>query len=300
MIYNMALNPYIRLHNKTELGEQNLVEDLTIEAIKIHGVEMFYIPRSLIKRDDLFGESQYSRFGKFRMIEMYMDTTQAFEGGDTFSKFGFEIKDSVKFLVSRKRFHREVGSQRPLEGDLLFLPLNRGLFEIKFVEHENPFYQLGKLFSYQLTCELFQYSEEEFDTGVGEIDVINDETGYKVNLTLGGKFGTGSFTKGDIVYQYQDGAVTGGTSGETARAKIQSLNNRDAPSTLHLADVSGKWLSGTTASPLYLTKKDLSVYATVVGFTDTMGILDEAKNSLIEEEADDIINFSETNPFGDP
>lgn len=296
----MALNPYIRLHNKTELGEQNLVEDLTIEAIKIHGVEMFYIPRNLIKRDDLFGESRYSRFEKFRMIEMYMDTTQAFEGGDTFSKFGFEIKDSVKFLVSRKRFTRETGVQRPLEGDLLFLPLNRGLFEIKFVEHENPFYQLGKLFSYQLTCELFQYSEEKFDTGVSEIDVINDETGYKVQITLGSTYGTGSFTKGDIVYQYESGTVTGGTSGETARAKIQSLNNRVSPSILSLADISGKWVSGTTSSPLYVNKSNLSVYATVVGSNDIMGIMDEAKNKTIETEADEIINFSETNPFGDP
>jgi hypothetical protein len=296
----MALNPYIRLHNKTDLSEQNLVEDLTIEAIKIHGVEMFYIPRNMIKRDDLFGESKYSRFDKFRMIEMYMDTTQAFEGGDTFTKFGFEIRDSVKFLVSRKRFIRETGTQRPIEGDLLFLPLNRGLFEIKFVEHENPFYQLGKLFSYQLTCELFQYSEEEFETGVSDIDAINNETGYKVEITLGGIYGTGSFAKGDSVYQYANGTITGGTSGETARAKIQSLNSRESPTTLSLADVSGKWLSGTTSSPLYVTKGTTAMYGTVVGSSDQMGILDEAKNSFIQTESDTIINFTENNPFGEP
>jgi hypothetical protein len=296
----MALNPYIRVNNKTYLPEQNLVEDLTIEAIKIHGLEMYYIPRSLVKRDDLFGESKYSRFNKFRMIEMYMDTTQAFEGGDTFSKFGFEIKDSVKFTVSKKRFIRETGTQRPLEGDLLFLPLNRGLFEIKFVEHENPFYQLGKLFSYQLTCELFQYSEEEFDTGVSEIDAINDETGYKVQVTLGGIYGTGSFAKGDIVYQYSNGSVTGGTTGETARAKIQSLDRRESPTVLSLADVSGKWVSGTTAAPKYLTKTGNGLYASVVGSDELMAIRDEAKNDFIETEADDIINFNESNPFGDP
>lgn len=296
----MALNPYIRVSNKTYLPEQNLVEDLTIEAIKIHGLEMYYIPRNLVKRDDLFGESRYSRFNKFRMIEMYMDTTQAFEGGDTFTKFGFEIRDSVKFTVSKKRFIRETGTQRPLEGDLLFLPLNRGLFEIKFVEHENPFYQLGKLFSYQLTCELFQYSEEEFNTGVSEIDAINDETGYKVQVTLGGIYGTGSFAKGDIVYQYSNGSTTGGTAGETARAKIQSLDSRQSPSLLSLADVSGKWVSGTTAAPKYLIKSDTTVYATVVGSDEKLAIRSEAKNEEIETEADDIINFSESNPFGDP
>jgi hypothetical protein len=296
----MALNPYIRVSNKTYLPEQNLVEDLTIEAIKIHGLEMYYIPRNLVKRDDLFGESRYSRFNKFRMIEMYMDTTQAFEGGDTFTKFGFEIRDSVKFTVSKKRFIRETGTQRPLEGDLLFLPLNRGLFEIKFVEHENPFYQLGKLFSYQLTCELFQYSEEEFNTGVSEIDAINDETGYKVQVTLGGIYGTGSFAKGDIVHQYSNGSTTGGTAGETARAKIQSLDSRQSPSLLSLADVSGKWVSGTTAAPKYLIKSDTTVYATVVGSDEKLAIRSEAKNEEIETEADDIINFSESNPFGDP
>ena len=296
----MALNPYIRLNNQNYLPEQNLVEDLTIEAIKIHGMEMYYIPRSLVKRDDLFGESRYSKFNTFKMIEMYMDTTQAFEGGDTFTKFGFEVRDSVKFTVSRKRFIRETGMQRPLEGDLLFLPLNRGLFEIKFVEHENPFYQLGKLFSYQLTCELFQYSEEEFNTGVNEIDVINDETGYKVELTLGGVYGTGSFAKGDIVYQYQDGQVTGGTSGETARAKIQSLNSRESPTVLSLADVSGKWVSGTTSAPKYLSNANSTTYATVVGSDEQLAIRSEANNEDIETEADQIINFSESNPFGDP
>jgi len=296
----MALNPYIRLHNQNYQPEQNLVEDLTIEAIKIHGMEMFYIPRDLVSKDDFFGESKYSRFVDFKMIEMYMDTTQAFEGGDTFTKFGFEVRDSVKFTVSRKRFIRETGMQRPLEGDLLFLPLNRGLFEIKFVEHENPFYQLGKLFSYQLTCELFQYSEEEFNTGVEEIDAINDETGYKVNLTLGGAYGTGSFGKGDIVYQYQNGQVTGGTSGETARAKVQSINSGISPETLSLTNVSGKWLSGTTSAPLYVTKSGNSLYATVVGSIDKLAILDEAKNAAIEAEADEVLNFDENNPFGDP
>jgi hypothetical protein len=295
----MALNPYIRLNNQNYLPEQNLVEDLTIEAIKIHGMEMYYIPRSLVKRDDLFGESRYSKFNTFKMIEMYMDTTQAFEGGDTFTKFGFEVRDSVKFTVSRKRFIRETGMQRPLEGDLLFLPLNRGLFEIKFVEHENPFYQLGKLFSYQLTCELFQYSEEEFNTGVNEIDAINDETGYKVELTLGGVYGTGSFTKGDIVYQYQDGETTGGYEGETARAKVYLYDSGGAAPILSLTDVSGKWLYSTSSSLKYLVNKDNSLYAEVFGINDKMGIGNEAKNNEIENESLDVLNFDENNPFGE-
>jgi hypothetical protein len=123
----MALNPYIRVNSKTYVPEQSLIDELTVEAIKIYGHEMYYIPRELVTRDDLFGESKYSRFVSFKMIEMYMDTTTAFEGGDTFTKFGFEIRDSVKFTVSRRRFKRETGKDRPLEGDLLFLPISKGL-----------------------------------------------------------------------------------------------------------------------------------------------------------------------------
>jgi hypothetical protein len=297
----MALNPYIRVNSKTYQPERNLIEELTVEAIKIYGHEMYYIPRDLVKRDDLFGESRYSRFVTFKMIEMYMDTTTAFEGGDTFTKFGFEIRDSVKFTVSRKRFKRETGMDRPLEGDLLYLPISKGLFEVKFVEHENPFYQLGKLYSYQLTCELFQYSEEDFETGVPELDAINDETGFKVNLDLGGLYGGGTFAEGDLVYQHEDGAATGGTAGASARAVVFSYDSYENPNRISLSDVVGTWLSETAAgATAYIAKADNSVYAPIVGKDDTMGILDEAKNEQIETESDTVFNFDESNPFGDP
>lgn len=297
----MALNPYIRVNTKTYQPEQNLVEDLTVEAIKIYGQEMYYIPRQMVTRDDLFGESQYSRFTNFKMIEMYMDTTTAFEGGDTFTKFGFEIRDSVKFTVSKKRFKRETGMDRPLEGDLLYLPISKGLFEVKFVEHENPFYQLGKLYSYQLTCELFQYSEEDFNTGVPELDAINDETGFKVNLNLGGIYGTGSFAEGDSVYQYANGSITGSTAGASARAVVYSYEPSVTPLRISLSNVVGTWIEetekGTTA---YIAKAGVNLYAPIVSKDDTMGILDEAKNEEIETEADSVFNFDESNPFGDP
>jgi hypothetical protein len=297
----MALNPYIRTNTQTYQPERNLIDDLTIEAIKIYGQEMYYIPRNLVKRDDLFGESRYSRFTSFKMIEMYMDTTTAFEGGDTFTKFGFEIRDSVKFTVSRRRFKRETGSDRPLEGDLLFLPLSKGLFEIKFVEHENPFYQLGKLYSYQLTCELFQFSEEDFATGVPEIDAINDETGYKINLDLGVLYGGGSFAKGDSVYQYENGSATGSVTGSSARAVVYSYDSGSTPKVISLTDAVGTWVTETAkGATAYIAKNDHSIYASISGREDSMGILDEAKNDIIETEADEIINFDESNPFGDP
>ena len=297
----MALNPYIRVNTKTHLPEENLLEDLTVEAIKMFGHEIFYIPRDMVKRDDLFGESKYSRFTTFKMIEMYMDTTTAFEGGDTFTKFGFEIRDSVKYTVSKKRFKRETGMARPLEGDLLYLPLSKGLFEVKFVEHENPFYQLGKLYSYQITCELFQYSEETFDTGVPEVDTINDETGFKVNLTLGGVYGTGSFAEGDSVYQYSDGSLTGGTAGASARAMVYSYEPHINPNRISLSDVVGTWVQETVkGATAYIAKTGVNLYAPITNKDDTMGILDEAKNEEIQTEADSIFNIDEANPFGDP
>lgn len=293
----MALNPYFNKFKNQP--EQNLIEALTIEAIKIHGMEIYYLPRSMVHRDDFFGEAPYSRFSSFKMIEMYMDTTTAFEGGDTFTKFGFEIRDSVKFTVSRKRFKRETGMERPMEGDLLFLPLNNGLFEIKFVEHENPFYSLGKLLSFQLTCELFQYSEEKMDTGVPEIDVVEDINGYSITLSLGATGGTGIFTKGDTVYQYSNGSLTGSVTGADAKATVLSYD-QTSPNTIVLTDVYGKWLASSGGTTRYLTKTDNTLYRTVSGLSDTFGTFVDDTNTKIQQEADQYFNFSEKHPFGDP
>ena len=293
----MALNPYFNKFKNQP--EQNLIEDLTVEAIKIHGMEIYYLPRSMIHRDDFFGEAPYSRFSSFKMIEMYMDTTTAFEGGDTFTKFGFEIRDSVKFTVSRKRFKRETGMDRPMEGDLLFLPLNNGLFEIKFVEHENPFYSLGKLLSFQLTCELFQYSEEKMETGVPEIDVVEDINSYSITLSLGATGGTTNFGKGDLVYQYSNGSITGGYSGANAKATVLSYDQTN-PNTLILTDVFGKWVKTSGEQVKYVTKSDGSIFRVVTGIDDKFGEFVDDTNAKIQQEAEQYLNFTEKHPFGDP
>ena len=294
----MALNPYFNKFKN--LPEQNLIEDLTVEAIKIHGMEIYYLPRKMVHKDDFFGEAPYSRFSSFKMIEMYMDTTTAFEGGDTFTKFGFEIRDSVKFTVSRKRFKRETGMERPMEGDLLYLPLNKGLFEIKFVEHENPFYQLGKLLSFQLTCELFQYSEEKMNTGVPEIDVVEDINGYNITLSLGATGGTGNFTKGDTVYQFGNGAITGSVESATAKATVVSFNPND-PNTIVLSDIVGKW-SETSINKQYKITNNNSIpsYRIVTGIQDKFGDFVDDSNKQIQDEANQYFNFTEKHPFGEP
>jgi len=297
----VALNPYFNKFRN--LPEQNLIEDLTIEAIKIHGMELYYLPRTMIRKDDFFGESPYSRFSSFKMIEMYMDTTTAFEGGDTFSKFGFEIRDSVKFTASRKRFKRETNMDRPLEGDLLYLPLNRGLFEIKFVEHENPFYALGKLLSFQITCELFQYSEEKMDTGIPEIDVVEEEAGYSIILSLSGAFdGTGTFRKGDAVYQQKNGSITGSMEGASAKATVSSYDETET-NIIVLTDIIGDWkTTGLTGQSLYISKNDSTglYHRKINAITDKFGTYIGENNTGIQTEADTFLNFDEKHPFGNP
>lgn len=170
----MAVNPYFKDYSE----EQNLVEDLTIEIIKSTGRDMLYIPREKFQQDLLFGEQYGVSFKNAVPIEMYIDTPLGFPGqGDVASKFGIEIKDDFNVTVAKKRFIQEIQTRfpeitRPREGDLLFFKYAKALFEINFVEHENPFYQLGKLYTYRLTCSLFSYNEEQVRTGNTEVDSI--------------------------------------------------------------------------------------------------------------------------------
>jgi hypothetical protein len=169
--------------------EQNLIEDLVIESIKIYGIEVQYLPRTLVKEDQLFGEDVLSKFENAYPIEMYIKSVDGFQGdGDFLSKFGLEIRDEMVLTVARRRFSEEIhytdttpvneadGIGRPSEGDLIYFPLNNKIFEIKFVEHESIFYQMGSLQTYDLTLELWEYSHEQLNTGVTEIDAI--ETAY--------------------------------------------------------------------------------------------------------------------------
>lgn len=177
----MATSFYFDHHyNRTE---QNLIEDLTIEAIKLNGIDVVYIPRDSIDRDRLLGEDELARFEEKYLIEMYLETVNSFQGpGDMMAKFGLQIKDTADFIVSKRRFEEVITTlSRPREGDLIYFPLSKGLFEINFTEHENPFYNIGKLHSYKLTCELFTFNNEEFNTGIDVLDRIEiDHSNEKV------------------------------------------------------------------------------------------------------------------------
>jgi len=167
--------------------EQLLIEDLVIESIKIYGLDCWYVPKKLIAKDKIYGEDSLSEYNKSYMVEMYVKNVEGFAGeGDFLSKFNVEIRDQITLTIARRTFENEVqyfefGYTRPREGDLIFLPLNNKVFQIKFVEHEPVFYQMGALQMYDLKCELFEYSNEIMNTGFQAIDDLESNYSDTMN-----------------------------------------------------------------------------------------------------------------------
>jgi len=169
----MATNFYF--NNFSASGEQALIENLIIESIKIHGVDNYYIPRKIINRDNAFREQEFSEFGEAILVEMYIRNVDGFEGdGEFLSKFGVEVRDQITFSIAMRVFENEVGSvlrrDRPVESDLIWFPFTKALYQIKYVNKKPVFYQLGALQFYDVVCELFEYSNEVFNTGIDAID----------------------------------------------------------------------------------------------------------------------------------
>lgn len=171
----MVKNLYFENYNNSM--EQNLIEDLIIESIRMYGIELFYIPRTVIARDNILNEDDLSRFDSAHLIEMYIKNVDSFEGeGDFLSKFGLQIRDSMTLSVAQRIYNQEISEEldrsynRPAEGDLIYFPLNKKIFEVMHVEHESIFYQMGALQTYDLRVELFEFSGERFNTGIEEID----------------------------------------------------------------------------------------------------------------------------------
>jgi len=191
----MALNPFFLQGSSSE---QRLVQSLINEQLKMYGVEVTYIPRKLINVDNIFTEVESSKFDDNYSIEAYVNTYEGYAGGgDILTKFGMSLKDEVTLTISKERFEDFISpflaaepdsevplSTRPREGDLIYFPLGQRLFEVKFVEHEDPFYQLGKNYVYQLKCELFEYEDEVIDTSIDDIDRQIEDEGYITTLKL--------------------------------------------------------------------------------------------------------------------
>ena len=292
----MAINKYFVNYNSKY--EQNLLEDLVVETIKIHGLDMYYIPRELVDRENIFGDDPISNFRQHFIIEMYIQSVDGFEGdGDIIGKFGLEIRDSATLIVSKKRFQNVTDKFRPLEGDLIYFPLSKKFFEIKFVEHENPFYQLGKNYVYSLSVELFQFSEEEIFTQIEEIDSAIDKKEYSLSLTLSSVFGSSSnaYAKGDTVYQYHDGTTNGSLTGSNATGVVLSY---ESP-TLTLQNITGVWKKSVTGSTYYAIKSDGLYYGVVGSKVDSVEESEFNDNEFISDTSDNFLDFSENNPFGD-
>ena len=298
-------------------SEQNLYEDLIIESLRIYGQDVYYIPRTLVNRDDILNEDPASKFDDAYLLEMYIENTEGFEGsGDLYSKFGLEIRDECTFIVSRRRWETRVGifsdnvvDPRPQEGDLIFLPMTNSFFEISYVEDDSPFYQLSNLPVYRMQCNLFEYNDEDFDTGIVEVDDKSSQSAYQVamDVTI---TGGNHFEVGEIVEQTLTAA-----DGDTPAVKVfgevlQRTKTSDILSKIWVGHIGA---SGTTEA------KDFSINGTITGrtnsytgtiatiysdLTDTTGqawASDEAAQNVdFEISADGFIDFSESNPFGDP
>lgn len=171
----MPTNHYFGEHRRA--SEQRLLESLTRQAIQIKGQDMYYIPKEVVSKDEFFNESLQTIFERAYLLDFYIASVQGFEGqGDFLKQWGLQINDTATLEVSKIQFEKYVCPlKHPREGDLIYFPLSGGLFEITFVEHENPFYQLGKNYKYVLTVELFKYGQEDFNTGVDLIDDIADQ-----------------------------------------------------------------------------------------------------------------------------
>jgi hypothetical protein len=289
-------------------NEQYLVEDLIIESLKIYGQEFFYIPRKLVSKDNILGEDRLSEFKASFPIEMYFENIDSFDGQGAFiQKFGLMMEQSATLVVARRRWDQLVGRfkittipERPCEGDLIYFPLTKGLFEIKFVKHQDPFYQLGKLYVYKLQVELFQYSSERIDTGVAEVDVFESIKTFSTNTTR------------NITGMVTSVIVTSGGSGYTSAPTVNFESSSGygaiATAVLGTGSASDKVVSVNVSEggsryqiPPIVTFTGgggVGATATAVIDIDIDKVSSYGDNNSFKEEAEDIV-FNENNPFGE-
>ena len=274
-------------------NDQELLHSLVTESIQVTGYDVNYIPRTLVNEDTILGEDSISEYKDAYSVEMYIKSVDGFEGeGDLVSKFGLEVRDQIIFSMSRRAWEGLDIGVRPKEGDLIYFGLTSKLFQILFVEHETPFYQAGALPTFDLTCELFTYSDEAMDTGVDEIDVVEQKQSFVRTFELSSVSGT--FTEGET--------VTGGTSaitGEVARWDSST-------SYLYLINMTGNFtlneiLTGasSTATGTYSTKQTTDETSETLQTIDNSTSDQISSNKQFEIDADSVFDFSESNPFGD-
>lgn len=285
----MAINMYFSRGIKSE---QDLYEDLIIESLQIYGQDVYYLPREIVSEDKLLGEDDPSRFDEAYKIEMYIENTEGFEGeGDLFTKFGIQIRDQATFIVARRRWRVSVGDKsntieidRPREGDLIYLPLSKSLFQIMHVEHESPFYQLKNLPTFKMKCELFEYTGEDFDTDIEDIDDIDSRYAFEYHLLM--EDDSYYFEVGeDIEQDLGDGVIMYG--------EVSEWN----PDTLILGIIH----AGANDGVYHEFIADTPINGVnVVSVNENLQQTETEQNETITDEVLDILDFTETNPFGEP
>ena len=297
----------VYFNNQNATREQMLLEDLVIESIRNHGIDIYYIPRtSQSILDDLFGDDPVKYFDSAYKIDMYLETFQDYGGQqEFFSKFGLQIEKTARVAVARRTFEKYVprGVRNiPKEGDLIYMPTQRKLMEIRFVEKDMSFFQLGKVepYMYALSLETFKYNGEFINTGIEEIDAVCDEsalsTNYYVSNTSYGSAAT--FTRGEVAFQGASPAsnVFGIVVSFDRPAGILRLRNiRGEFSNTTSNTITGA-TSGATAN---LASYNIMVVATEGELADNFLIESEAGSST-GTPGSGVLDFSENNPFGEP
>ena len=277
----MPTNVYFDTGTKPE---QHLYEDLMIEQLKIYGQDVFYIPRTLVKEDELFGEDTLSKFDDAYLIEMYFENVEGYEGEkEIMSKFGLQMNEDVTFVVARRRFEQLVSHDsnlivktRPNEGDLVYFPKVSKIFEISFVDHDDPFYQVHNVPAFKLKCKTFEYGGEDLDTGVAEIDAIETANSLDM-LTFQITMEQSSSTTFNEGIELEDG--TGNLELETQTGGTDNVIGEDE----------------TGGDNVVLETGDYIIQEAYV--TDTID--ENAMNDFFDRQDDNIIDFTESNPFGD-
>ena len=289
--------------------EQLLIEDLIIESLRIYGQEIMYIPRTLVSKDEILGEDRLSKFKSAFPIEMYFENVDSMDGQGMFiQKFGLMIEQSATLVVARRRWEQMIGRYgqtiiptRPCEGDLIYFPLTNGLFEIKFVKHQDPFYQLGKLYVYKLQVELFQYASEAIDTGVAAIDAFETLKTFNTNTTRNPTGGVKTIT------------ITNQGSGYNTAPTVKFITStgRNAEATAYLGEGAdaGKVIKVIITNPgtNYQTAPTIQFVGgnptTVAQATCTIDINIDVPdsygdNNKFKVQAADVL-FNSLNPFGE-
>ena len=285
-------------------NEQTLIEDIIIESLKIYGQEVFYIPRTLVSKDNILGEDRLSQFKSSFPIEMYFENVDSFDGQGAFiQKFGLMMEQSATLVVARRRWDQMIGRygvtqlpNRPNEGDLIYFPLSKGLFEIKFVQHQDPFYQLGKLYVYKLQVELFQYASERIDTGIASVDAFESLKTFTTDLV---RSSAGQIRTIEI--------ANSGYGYTTATVNITSGIGYGAIAEADIIEGSIAAVNVINGGQMYNTTDPISIeivgdgvgaeaYAVVEHNIDKVESYGD-NNSFVDEAS--TLVFHENNPFGD-